>query len=426
MTHRAVVGGPVLAALLWAAPAEAQFDDLFISGFVSQGYFNTSGNEYLVDKSEKGTAEFNEAALVFYSHPTDRVRIGAQLLARDFGNIGNSVVVLDWAFGDYQWKDELGFRVGKVRLPWGLYNQIRDVDVARDQIFLPQSVYNEEFRDFLLAYEGAGAYGRVDFEDAGELSYELWGGTFNVPDATRGFWGDFFQLLGRAAAPDIQELVGGGSDEIDVTVRYGGVLDPVVSFPWAFGGALFWDTPVEGLRAGVAGLRTEVDGNASLLYNVAVDSVRTGESELFRIDLPAQVQFDVDVLLTASIEYVRDRWTVAAEYTYSDTGGDIGDGWYGLLSYGVTDRLAITSYYSETYDDRNNRSGDGFHLKPAFWHKDLAVGARFDLTDHWRVKYEHHFVDGLLLIDEAGFNEADNDLFERKWNYFALKSTFHF
>ncbi len=151
--HRASCG-LVLAALVWAAPAHAQLDDLFISGFVSQGYFNSSGNEYLIDKSEKGSAEFNEAALVFYSQPTDRVRIGVQLFARDFGNNGNNVVVLDWAFGDYQWKDELGFRVGKVRLPWGLYNQVRDVDVARDQIFLPQSVYNEDFRDFLLAGNG--------------------------------------------------------------------------------------------------------------------------------------------------------------------------------------------------------------------------------------------------------------------------------
>ena len=58
---------------------------------------------------------------------------------------------------DYRFKDWLGIRAGRVKIPFGLYNDSSDVDSARVPILLPQSLYPTLNRDFLLAQTGGQA-----------------------------------------------------------------------------------------------------------------------------------------------------------------------------------------------------------------------------------------------------------------------------
>lgn len=406
-------------------PSSAQFDDLFFSGFVSQGYLNSTGNDYLIDNSKKGSAEFSEAALVCYASPTDRLRIGLQLFARDFGQIGNNNVILDWGYGDYRWRDELGFRAGKVRVPYGLYNQVRDVDIVRDQVLLPQSIYDERIRDFITAYEGVGAYGSLSLGKKGVLDYEAWVGAFNVADVTRGFWGGFWNQAGEELAPVLGEL--NTTPEVLVEVRFKDVADPEVVFPWAYGGSLIWDTPIEGLRVGSSFFRTELDATANLVFDVIIAPENEEERpEIFRTDLPIEVDLDVGPMITASAEYVLQSWTFASEYNYLEFDGRVSDGWYALASYQLTDQAAFSTYYAAQYPDKDNREGKNLNLPASAWQRDISVGLRYDLTPNWRVKYEHHFVDGLAQVDGADYLTANPNDFERRWSYFALKTSFHF
>lgn len=174
----------ILFSLLAGSQGICWDDDMFISGFVSQGYMITSENNYITKNSKDGNLEFNEAAVNLSIMPTDRLRIGMQLFARDFGHIGNNNVYIDWAYGDYRWRDFMGFRAGKVKMPIGLYNQGREIDMLRIPIFMPQSVYNIEQSDFVLAVEGMSCYGNIIHSDFGEVDYEVFGGTLNVPDAS--------------------------------------------------------------------------------------------------------------------------------------------------------------------------------------------------------------------------------------------------
>ncbi len=87
--------------------------------------------------------------------------MGIQFFARDFGDQGNNDVIIDWAFADYTWRDYLGFRFGKFKTVQGLYGQGRDIDILRPTVLLPQSVYNENMRDFIVGVEGAGLYGNI-------------------------------------------------------------------------------------------------------------------------------------------------------------------------------------------------------------------------------------------------------------------------
>jgi len=124
----------------------ADFGDVQIGGFVSQGYFQTDHNNYLAD-NKRGSFEFNEMGINFQTHPADKVMVGLQLSARDLGDVGNDEIEVSWAFGEYSWREWLGLRAGILKVPFGFYNETRDYDILRTSIFLPGSVYNEWMRD---------------------------------------------------------------------------------------------------------------------------------------------------------------------------------------------------------------------------------------------------------------------------------------
>ena len=153
--------------------AEEQFK-IDIHDFLSQGFLYSNRNNYLAD-TETGTFQFNELGINFAADLTDRLRLGIQLAARDLGDMDNDKVVIDWAYADYRWRDWLGIRVGKMRLPLGFYNKTRDLDMLRTFIFLPQkgTTLISDISDFLktvysLEYTVgelilAGEYSREDF-----------------------------------------------------------------------------------------------------------------------------------------------------------------------------------------------------------------------------------------------------------------------
>lgn len=130
--------------------------DVEIHGFISQGYLDSSDNNFQA-RTDASTFEFNEFGINFGKELTDKLRLGMQIFSKDIGPYGDNEVTLDWAYGDYRWKDWLGVRAGKIKTPHGLYNETRDVDILRNWIFLPQSVYPELTRDATLSLIGGGS-----------------------------------------------------------------------------------------------------------------------------------------------------------------------------------------------------------------------------------------------------------------------------
>jgi len=151
-----------------------------VHGFMGQSFILTQGNEYLVANSEKGSHELNEVGLTITSQISPKFRVGFQLLSRDFGDMDNNKTQLDWAFADYRYKDYLGVRFGRVKLPYGLYNEGRDTDILRPMVFLPQSVYDENYRPYLLAYQGTGIYGNYSNDLIGSFDYNIYSGGMNL------------------------------------------------------------------------------------------------------------------------------------------------------------------------------------------------------------------------------------------------------
>jgi hypothetical protein len=351
-----------------------------VHGFVSPGFIATTGNNYLA-KSKRGSFEFTEVGLNFTVQVTDKLRTGVQLFARDLGPTGNYAPRADWFYLDYRFEDWLGIRAGRVKLPFGLYNDSSDIDSARVPILLPQSLYPIRSRDFLLAQTGVELYGRVNMRDLGALDYRIYGGTIFLDAAT-------------------QSTVAASVSNIDV--------------PFVAGQRLIWETPLEGLRVGgsLQALRLDLD-------------VTVPNRPPVGLGIPA-------VLWVGSAEYALHDLLLSAEYSRwilrldsTDTTlvprtRNISERAYAMASYHVNQWFNPGAYYSVFYPDVNRRSG-----RESMQH-DVAATLRFDIHQNWLLKLEGHFMSGTAGLESALNDGKPLAQLERNWGVFLVKSTVHF
>jgi hypothetical protein len=344
-----------------------------IHGFASQGYLRSNHYDYLTAETEKGTVEFNEFGLNVMSNLTDNLRFGIQMFARDLGDNGNDKLTVDWAFGDYRYRNWLGIRVGKIKRPMGLYNQTRDIDVARTGVFLPSSVYNENFRTAVKSMKGIALYGTLP----GGIEYQAQYGTLDSEFA----------------------------DEILMTTP--GIVGAEVGDD-AYTLHVIWNTPLDGLR--LVGTRYTISWTSTL--------VRNGAEYIDDTDFPAWV---------GGLEYAWGNATIVAEYKESSFKSKIYDFtsqyYYGLLAYRLTDWLELATSYSVTYVNKADREGNNYFFpgpKAQAWSKDLALSARFDINEFWVVKLEGHWMNGLYGVSNYGENPDEHGFLG------AAKVTFSF
>jgi len=375
----ALVAARSAAAADLSLPGE--LGQLQVHGFISQGFLYTSDNNYLANSS-RGSFEFTELGLNFTLQPLDRLTLGLQIFSHDLGPIGDYRATLDWYSVDYHWQDWLGIRAGRVKLPFGLYNDSSDVDSARTAILLPQSIYPAQNRDFLLAQTGFELYGYRGLGLGGGLEYRMYGGTIFL---------------------DIRPQPGSPVTAVDLNV------------PFVAGGRLMWVAPVEGLRLG---------GSLQFLRL---------ETHLMMPSNPGQVAVNLPVMLwVASVEYtLRDllfaveysRWRVRTEssnpslfpegLTFSERG-------YALASYRVNSWLQAGAYYSLLFPNVSRRGTlDGRQ-------HDAALTLRFDINRFWLVKLEGHYMHGMAGLSSSLNGNQPLSSLHPDWALFALKTTAFF
>lgn len=385
-----------------------------IHGFISQGYLQSSSNNYIAD-TKSGTFEFNEMGINFSSEINSRFRIGVQLFAQDIGNIGNDEVTLDWAFGDYRIRDEIGVRAGRLKMAHGLYGETRDVDAVRTNILLPRSVYPIDMRDVFVALKGVGVFGELP---AG-ISYQASYGVIGVQEdsALLALLAGQAEIGARITAYD--QAVANGFSPADARAaslsmfgnQYGASTTTAVQAKNAANASLQWQTPLEGLRLG-----------ATLVYgtlDMEVDLSSGDSITIYQDHLSAT---------TFSAEYMLGETIVAGEgIVYrirADLEGTIGGnplrqeavrtmaGWHAGVSHRFLHWLELGGYYSEIFEDLDDRNGEGYekiglpgHMA---WEKDFCLSARFDLNAYWIVKLEAHHLDGTFQMKDAAFLMRNN------------------
>lgn len=377
---KVVVWGTVLLAVAggraYAEDAPGDDTSLQIHGFASQGALVTSDNNYLAH-TERGSLEFTEAGINFTKVLDDRLSAGLQLFARDLGPTGSYAAMFDWLYLDYRWRDWLGLRAGRVKLPFGLYNDTTDIDAAQPVILLPQAVYPATSRNFQLAQTGIELYGYYPLGSAGALDYRAYAGTLylSIPDAN-------------------------------------GIHVEALEVPYIVGGRVLWETPIEGLRIGASLLDGEIEG----AYSVAMPA-------------PTEVSFELrSTGWLSSIEYLRDDVLVAAEYGRSYARSAIGptamrataEHGYGLAGYRWRPWLQSTVYGSVLHPDVRQRSGREHHQY------DAAAAVRFDVSPHWIVKLEAHYLRGTAALSSELNGDRPLSALVDQWWLAAAKTTVYF
>lgn len=391
-------------ALLLALAGALPGLDVDLHGFVSQGWLRSTDNDYLARDTTDGSFQFTEAALAV-SSDFDRLRVSAQLLSRTL-TVGepDPRITLDYAFGDYRFAEPIGARAGRIKQPFGLYNESRDVDLGRTFVLLPQSVYPELTREYGFAVNGGALYGHLPVPRLGSFEYSAFLGATSLDDDSTA--ADYYSVA--------------QSDLRDISARS------------IFGGQLLWNLPVEGLRLGAS-------------WRAFQDVSITGVDDTVPQAMPnnATVDFDPDWMLNHafSLEWLHGPFTIAGEYARFRFHGpmryrqpavqaaaDAGlmgllreqrqdqEGWYALATWRLHPLFEAGAYYSHWRDLESVWVRDGDRQ----YQHDAAVALRFDPLPYWTIKAELHRIWGYGMV--AWAEPVGDD----EWWLATLKTTIGF
>ncbi len=336
-----------------------------IGGFFSQGYLYSSNNNFpSADKG--GTWDFREMAVNASTTLGAHTRVGAQAFAQRLGTLGGDKVILDWAVIDYNFCQEFGVRIGRVKYPKGLYGEALDLDVVRPFAFLPNAVYTPVLRDFAASFDGAMAYGTIN-AGRGSFDYKFYYG--DIPMTAEKGVAEFYNNAGLYAAAGTSGLK----------------MDSVT------GAQLTWNTPVSGLKFVYS---------YSYYTNLATDGP-------FAAYAAANLHSNMDKFdwNTASVEYTWRNWVFAGEWQRSNSSTlaysappvlpVVHDragwtGWYVSAARRLSSRFELGAYYGDLKPNESNRTGND----PAAYQADFAISLRCDVSERVLFKIEAHRIDG--------------------------------
>jgi hypothetical protein len=351
-------------SLAGALPAVSQsLEDLNIQihGFATQGFLYSTNNDIMTTNSTSGSAGWTEAVMNVSAQPTPKLRVGVQAHYLLLGSFSDKILI-DWAQADYKFNDRFGVRVGKVKTPWGLMNDVEDLDPAYLWVILPQSVYNITDRESYLSHFGGVVYGKLKLSPKlGKVEYFGWGGD------------DVY-------TPD---------DGAFLTQTIAGYTVPNGIQGTMYGGALHWRTPLRGLMLGASDVTT---GNWTGQVNDNNDSV-LGTETLAKDSTPSYfAQYEKDKVMVA-YEYTRN-WSADSvqipgypDVSRSLSGRTDPREWYAMASYKVTPKLTTGAYFSSDIDRQAP-------LGPPRDSLDWALSGRYDFNQFMYLKAEQHFVAG--------------------------------
>jgi len=353
---------------IWGGPsASAQSMDnmnLQVHGYVTQGFIYSTSNNWNTMDSTDGSPAWTEAVVNLSAQPEAKLRVGVQARYFLLGNYGNAIT-LDWAEADYKVNEKFGFRVGKVKTPVGLLNEVQDIDPAYLWVLLPQSVYAIASRNAILSHYGGVVYGTISLgESLGKLEYRAYGG----------------------------ERILASSDGSLAQFEVNGVTIPNGISGTAYGGTLRWDTPLQGLMLGVT--EGSEDQSGSVADYTLQGSIKTS---------PFNVPYFFGkferrrVMFGGEYSRVAPNGTIAFPGLSAFNSGEDRRVFYGMASYKLTEKLTGGIYYSSSIDRRAAFTSSRYQ-------KDWALSGRYDFNPYLYLKAEQHIVDGT----ELGYSTSDN------------------
>ncbi|MDF1582490.1 MAG: hypothetical protein RQ733_01890 [Methyloprofundus sp.] len=383
----------------WESVKKTWRDDIQFHGFLSQGLFSSSGNNIYGKSKDSVSAGLTELGLNASYQALNNLSFAAQGLYRRAGaNTGDAgQVTLDFAFVDLNLLNlqdgRLGIRGGRIKNPWGLYNETRDVAFTHPTILLPFA-YFERSRALFLALDGGQLY--ADYNTSvGAFSFKFNYGWMNADDKD--------------------------------------LLTAIINDPTASG-------HLESEPSFVTQLSYELWGGQYIVSLSYADLKMRYQAENVA-DPYAQMQAHIDTFVF-SAQYNGEKFSFVGEYSLQwnkftnirlgvPDNSPVSEHWYVQAGYRILDNLQTTLRYDSTVQDISDRDGKGAEaitggMVPAhlMYAQAIVFGLRWDITPSWMLRAEYHRVHGASNISLQ--DNPDPAQIAKDWNIYALQIAFRF
>jgi len=365
-------------------------NDINWHGFLSQGFVATDENNFLGSSSD-GSFKYTEAGLSASWRANEKLLFSLQGLYRQTGSAEPKGVNLDYATVDWRVANTfdygLGLRIGRLKNPYGFFNETRDVAATRPSILLSESIYIDYLRELLHSSDSAGFYAHRELSE-GTLSFNA---NFGQP------------ILNDQIVSSLVSLPTNGRLDSE-SVKLARMM-------YERGDGLW--------RAGLSYVNFEADFKPS-----------AGEPFL-----PGSLSTEQYLV---SMEINWNNWQLVGEYQVRDiqSKGILGTtikreglAYYAQLGYRFTPSLNAYFRRDHVYGDKNDKSGDAYALATggqnhADFAKDTMLGMNYSPSFEWSFGLECHVVEGTFWLPNL---ENPNVAAQKKyWNMFLAQAAYRF
>jgi hypothetical protein len=341
--HAAIIAVAFTLAIAPSRLAAEEVTERFsIYAYLSQAYA-VSDDHLILGIPTDGTFDYRTAALQFRYQHDDRNAFVVQLSHERNGEDllqDRDDVELDWVFYQHTFDQGTAVQVGRLPIPFGIFNGIRDVGTILPfyrpyaQIYQEGPFVSETLDGILVAHTFAA-------ESTWALEAEAYTGEWE-------------------------------------TINNSGALTEVDD---AVGIQLWLSTPVSGMRVGTALQESEVTQHLGPPRGTEISDFET---------------------LLVSLDLDRERFMVRAENQVIDfSSGGEWRAWYVLAGIKPLPRLGIFGQYGEAELTAILDPRVGLSTIPV--DQDISIGVSFAFRPEVVIKVEHHWNDGFSALDLPPF-----------------------
>lgn len=376
-------------------PEELQFH-----GFLTQGFFHTSDNNVFGQSDDGISPGQTEIGLNVNYQPFDRLRFAAQGLYRRAGDVDPGSVRLDCGLVDFTLLNfesgKVGLRGGRIKIPFGLYNETRDVAFTHPTILLPQGIYFDRSRSLLLSADGGSFYAEKRTA-IGDFNFK-----FNVGMPSNDLKEIQFVVLATQNSQGNFETRPALAAQLNYEINGGEYVFALSYMDLEFD---YNSTPAEKRLPQPSTLLN----SSTHIQPLMVSGQYNGEN------------------FTLTGEY-QVRWNNFGRFAPLGGGKFMSQSWYVEASYRILPQLQATVRYDSILVDRDDPNGDGAerlgYPRHVSYAKDWVFGLRWDITPAWMVRSEYHRVHGTAWLPQADNPDVFNDT--QDWDLYALQLSYKF
>ena len=387
-----LTSGGLLLTVLLCLPVSASALDYQLHGFAAQGFVLSNGNNAF-GHSTTGSVALNEFGANITVDLARGLLFSAQALVRNAGATDDGRLRLDYAQLDYQFLNTAdytaGARIGRVKNPFGLFNETRDVVFTRPGILLPQATYfdGQGFRSLLFASNGAQVYGGVT--NGEHYTSLVFGAGLNT----------------QLSDLEKRQLTGGTPLPAEVEIS----------------------------NFHLARLQDEIDGG---LWRFAASYLHATLGFIPDPGSPISGSADVDLYLL-SVRYNGRNYSLTSEYSLTASKGNTtftgpidskSDGIYVQGDYLLTSQWSVMGRYDLSFANRNDRDGSMFAAQTggdrySQFSRDATVGVKWQFDEHWGVWGEYHLIDGTATVSQL---DNQGRTLDDHWSMFLMMAAYRF